>query len=160
MGRPPVKEVQFYKGMAFYLRPDGYFGSQRYGLMHRFIWADANGPIPDGWNVHHKDENKKNNNLSNLELMPRSKHTVHHWDRKLPTYRHVCKLCKKEFDSYWPSTVYCSPACKNRDHYWSKNPPAKPRRCPRCGKMFTPAHRDRIFCSHACQEAMRLKRKN
>ncbi|MBQ7023530.1 MAG: HNH endonuclease [Akkermansia sp.] len=38
-------------------------------LVHRLVWEVFNGPIPEGMTVNHKDENKLNNSLSNLELM-------------------------------------------------------------------------------------------
>uniref|UniRef100_A0A6M3LXM7 Putative homing endonuclease n=1 Tax=viral metagenome TaxID=1070528 RepID=A0A6M3LXM7_9ZZZZ len=44
----------------------------------RWVWEQANGPIPDGYVVHHKDENKENDSLDNLELMTREDHTFYH----------------------------------------------------------------------------------
>ena len=36
---------------------------------HRLIWAEANGPIPDGYVIHHINGNKKDNRLANLALV-------------------------------------------------------------------------------------------
>lgn len=36
---------------------------------HRFIWECFNGPIPDNMQINHKDEDKTNNNLKNLEIV-------------------------------------------------------------------------------------------
>jgi hypothetical protein len=44
-------------------------------LMHRDVWEFHNGPIPDGWDIHHKDEVKTNNDISNLECLPKAEHT-------------------------------------------------------------------------------------
>ena len=46
--------------------------------MHRYVWEYYNGPIPDGYDIHHKDGNKSNNDISNLELMESSKHSKYH----------------------------------------------------------------------------------
>lgn len=67
------------------IQPDGYYRitSRREGncgkLLHKLVWIDHNGPIPDGdYVVHHIDENPLNNDINNLELMSRSEHTIHH----------------------------------------------------------------------------------
>lgn len=46
--------------------------------LHRLIWEDFYGPIPEGWIIHHKDENKLNNCICNLELMRKEDHNSHH----------------------------------------------------------------------------------
>ena len=37
--------------------------------VHRLVWSAFNGPIPEGMQVNHIDENPSNNSLSNLNLM-------------------------------------------------------------------------------------------
>ena len=46
--------------------------------LHRAIWKASKGPIPDGLDVHHIDENPSNNALENLDLLSRSDHMRHH----------------------------------------------------------------------------------
>lgn len=43
-------------------------------LEHIKIWEDANGPKPYGFDIHHRDEDKGNNSISNLQLMPAGDH--------------------------------------------------------------------------------------
>lgn len=45
---------------------------------HRFVWEEDNGPVPVGHHIHHKDENKSNNSLSNLELLTHAEHNRRH----------------------------------------------------------------------------------
>lgn len=37
--------------------------------VHRLVWEAFNGPIPEGFEINHKDEDKCNNALENLELV-------------------------------------------------------------------------------------------
>ena len=46
--------------------------------LHRAIWKSYNGEIPKGYHIHHKDHNKENNDISNLELISPSAHSIHH----------------------------------------------------------------------------------
>src|SRR6185436_6123704 len=46
--------------------------------LHRQIWIDNFGKIPKGFCIHHKDENPLNNEISNLELISKSKHARMH----------------------------------------------------------------------------------
>ena len=45
---------------------------------HRWIWTHFNGAIPEGYEVHHRDSNKENNNINNLELVTKQQNV----DRK------------------------------------------------------------------------------
>ena len=46
------------------------FHLNRKGIfLHRYIWEEAYGKIPDGHDIHHKDENKLNNYYKNLEWL-------------------------------------------------------------------------------------------
>ena len=45
---------------------------------HRLIWTEDVGPIPEGFDIHHKDGNKLNNLLNNLECLSKSDHMKLH----------------------------------------------------------------------------------
>lgn len=45
---------------------------------HRYVYEQANGPIPDGYVIHHKDHNKQNNSLENLECLSKHDHDNYH----------------------------------------------------------------------------------
>ena len=57
-------------------------GHLRYSLndkmVHRMVAEKYLGGIPEGYVVHHKDHNKKNNVPSNLEIMDHSSHSSYH----------------------------------------------------------------------------------
>lgn len=74
---PNFQPFQEYDGKKFTLRNHGYYSlttSDRC-LMHRYIWEKEVGKIPDGWDIHHRDEKKFNNVIDNLECLPKAEHT-------------------------------------------------------------------------------------
>jgi hypothetical protein len=61
--------------------PNGYRQIHRDGkqwLEHRWLWEQANGPIPAGHLIHHVNHDRADNRLENLQLMTRAMHTSHH----------------------------------------------------------------------------------
>lgn len=62
---------------------------------HSIVWEKANGKIPLGMQIHHKDFNKTNNKIENLQLVTPLEHKRYHsgcrivdgeWEKK-------CKVC-------------------------------------------------------------------
>ncbi|HUV64222.1 MAG TPA: HNH endonuclease [Sedimentisphaerales bacterium] len=69
-----------HNGHKYTRRVNGYYArtnGQR-DFLHRVIWQQANGPIPEGCDVHHIDEDKTNNALENLGVLPKAEHTRLH----------------------------------------------------------------------------------
>ncbi len=67
-------------------------------LAHHVIWEERYGPIPEGHQIHHIDENPKNNDIENLQCLTVSDHQRIH----SPYYFKVngewvqfCKRCKE-----------------------------------------------------------------
>lgn len=76
-----------YGGDRFYFRTGGgYYTSSKTGRkLHRVIWEDIHGPIPEKCVVHHIDGDTTNNKVENLELMGWGAHSSYHnrerWNR-------------------------------------------------------------------------------
>lgn len=64
------------------IQSNGYYGIQvgkyRGKLLHRLIFEDFYGWIPKGYIVHHKNGNKLDNCILNLQLFSRSSHMSYH----------------------------------------------------------------------------------
>lgn len=45
---------------------------------HRLVWELYNGPIPSGYVIHHKNSDKTDNKIENLEMLSNSEHTRRH----------------------------------------------------------------------------------
>jgi len=84
-------EVIEYKGIKFrrypespnwadrmYYVPNGVHRGRGVGRLHQEIWRGANGPIPEGCVVHHKDGDSLNNVLDNLDCISGEEHRAHH----------------------------------------------------------------------------------
>ena len=75
-----------YRGRVFYQQAgQPYYRAWNSELMrpdylHREIWQDNNGPIPQGFDVHHLDEDPENNEPYNLEALSREDHKALHWE--------------------------------------------------------------------------------
>lgn len=52
-------------------------------FVHRLVYMAFYGDIPGGFEINHKDGDKSNNRLDNLEVVTRSDNLKHAWDNKL-----------------------------------------------------------------------------
>jgi hypothetical protein len=57
--------------------------------LHRYIYEQAHGPIPRGYDVHHIDEDKTNNSLENLQMLLRSAHNSYHGAKNGNSWLHT-----------------------------------------------------------------------
>lgn len=55
-----------------------YFTNFKHGYLHVYIYEFYNGKIEKGYHVHHKDHNRFNNDISNLQLLTHSEHSKIH----------------------------------------------------------------------------------
>jgi hypothetical protein len=74
---PNFRMFQIYDGKKFTLRNTGYYSltTKNRTLMHRYVWENEKGKIPDGWDIHHINEQKGDNRIENLECLPKAEHT-------------------------------------------------------------------------------------
>lgn len=92
-----------------------------YVLMHRIIMENYLGRLlTEKEVVHHKDHNKKNNSIDNLELINRVAHIqLHSREHGRQMVKLICPWCKKEFVTekrkthlQKPSKYHCT-CCSN-----------------------------------------------
>ena len=73
---------QDYAGVSYYLC--GRYFQHKGERLHRRVWADAHGPIPDGYHVHHVNHDRADNRLENLSLLPGRDHVGYHGKQMTP----------------------------------------------------------------------------
>lgn len=141
-----------YAGVHWIPRKDGYYQNKHRGLLHRYVWAQANGPIPKGMHVHHKNHIKSDNRLDNLVLLRAGEHWAEHdherggsnWHSKggkgswrTATYsQYTCQQCGEQFESRTRAVVpqWCSDRCRG---YATRARSREERVCCVCGSQFT-----------------------
>ena len=72
----------FYEGHKVYMNGDypAIWMNNKTIHIHRLEWIKHHGKIPKGYIVHHRDENKFNWSIDNLELLSKSEHIRKHKD--------------------------------------------------------------------------------
>ena len=93
---PNFKPFQMLDGFKFTVRGHGYYemttGNRE--LMHRYVWEKYNGKIPKGYDIHHRNRDKSDNSIENLELIQHSEHarkysTGNNQYKKNDTYKSI-----------------------------------------------------------------------
>jgi hypothetical protein len=91
-----------WKGGVRFVDAKGYVriwddGQKRYIKEHHKVWIEFYGKIPKGYIIHHKDGNKENNNINNLECMLKKEHDKlnksllqNHYNRTTKTTEKLC----------------------------------------------------------------------
>jgi uncharacterized CHY-type Zn-finger protein len=131
-----------------------------FGRLHEEIWKHANGPIPEGFHIHHIDHDPLNNSLSNLESIPAADHHRHHsaseesqerlaseeWQDHLSTIRPMAAA--------WHSTPEGIEWHREHGKKVAAERPVLAGKCEQCGDAFLSKMPDR-FCSNKCKSAWR-----
>ena len=97
------EKIQYFNNVKF-VRDDktGYYlNSTLRKRMHRYVWEYYNGEIPKGFQIHHIDHDKSNNDISNLEMISRSKHAkIHANERVRDCYDEVVENLNKTANGF------------------------------------------------------------
>lgn len=119
-----------YAGVKWHPRQDGYYQNKNRGLLHRFMWEQERGPIPDGMQVHHVNHDKRDNRVENFVLVTPGEHWQEHGDERGANWHRVggatlwqgkayrtvrCTVCGEEFRTRaMADPKYCGKLCRHR----------------------------------------------
>lgn len=129
--------------------------------LHCFVWRMHNGEIQDGYHIHHKDENKRNNDIENLCCIPGKLHATYHLSEYVKNNRDaVIENLNKNVvpkASEWHRSE--AGRAWHREHYMESIGKAKPihHKCLVCGKEFLSTKKSTKFCGNNCKSAYRRK---
>ena len=153
-GAPKVEVIdekrQKFNGITFYKRSSGHYHC---GMgLHQAVWLYYFGLISEGYEIHHKNENKDDNNIENLQSLSKGDHSKIHNNLKLENRKKikgVCKECGKEFEAYdCGKNRFCSDYCQSKYRH-KKDKITK--KCAVCGKEYkTYKYKISTCCSAKC----------
>lgn len=111
------------------------------GHLHRAIWITHHGPVPQGFEVHHKDGDTFNNAIENLELIERIEHRRQHMKRLHETGK---------FREWHRSAKGKAWHRRNGIQSW-KTRKRSTLLCQECGQRYaTPYPTRSLFCTQIC----------
>lgn len=147
-----------YRGLSYRRQPGRayYFPSswavRRHGRqsLHRDVYRDNVGPIPDGWHVHHIDGDTENNDPANLEAISASDHARHHYGHRAESIAAARREWEVTDDA---KAIKRAAIAKAR-----ANTPKAEQPCGHCGRPFLARLGHDKFCSIKCQQADRQGR--
>ena len=151
---------QIHYGKSFYLdKKTGYWISTACPKIraHRWVWLQHHDEIPKGCHIHHKNENKSDNSIENLELMAASDHLRMHMTeekrKRAGVWAGKIRPLTKEWHASEEGRAWHKyHALKNG---FGKNEP-KEMNCQQCGSNYIAEKAARArFCTNACKAKFR-----
>jgi predicted nucleic acid-binding Zn ribbon protein len=123
--------------------------------LHVYVWEKQNGPVPKGYDVHHKDLDKDNNEPLNLEIRPAGWHSSFH-SKKYAEDNYEAVIEKMNTKARPAASKWHGSPEGRRWHSKHgkevfKNMVKHKVTCIQCGKSFMTYQPTRAkFCSDAC----------
>lgn len=156
------------KAVLFHKNTEGYWVNNstfhKEILLHREKYKQEFGLTEKqikGYEVHHIDGDKSNNDISNLKLLSKKTHAKHHLVDSRRKFIKKCEWCDKEYETYYINrSRFCCGSC---DHKWRYHNERKlqldERVCLNCSKTFTcNKYKHTKFCSLSCATKFRYKK--
>lgn len=150
---------KFYFDKKFYLdKKTGYWISSACPKIraHVWVWNNIHGKVPKGYHIHHKDEDKSNNQIDNLELIERSRHmSIHMQDpikrqrakEMADKYRHLTKAWHASPEGLAWHKLHGIKGWKNRKELEIT--------CKICNEKCLTKSYNQEFCSNKCKSQWR-----
>jgi hypothetical protein len=141
----------------------GYYLNGTIGVRaHRYVYAKKHGPIPPGYHVHHKDEDKSNNEIDNLELMFGTDHFTYHGQKNaddpdwLAWSRENMRVNACHAAAEWHRSPEGREWHSKHAKQIAQTRESSDFKCEQCAASFRAIDNGRVkFCSNACKSAWR-----
>lgn len=163
-----IDDVAYVDGLKFkkdahtnYFLSTSRIGKTRKRL-HRYMWEKYNGSIPKGYEIHHIDFDKNNNEIYNLKLVSNKEHRDIHAKAltKEQKEKYIINLLKNAVPKAkdWHKSKEGSEWHSKHASEQMKNRKYKQFNCLNCGKeFFSKAIQGAKFCCNNCKASYRRK---
>lgn len=124
---------------------------------HVWVWQCVNGKRPKNCHIHHKDGNKSNNLIENLELVKSAKHLRDHMtpERRIMAAENAKKWQHRTKE--WHKSVKGLEWHKKHGIVCWEQRASFSSNCKECGKNFITKTYHQLFCSNNCKSISRRK---
>lgn len=151
---------QKFDGMIYRRTKTGHYA--KVTSIHQAVWNYFVGELVTGNEIHHKNSNPEDNDLSNLQSLTKAEHRRIH-NLNAPTRLSKCKMCGKEFATRSAGKTlakFCSDKCRDAYKFLSKESAVfEERICVICGKKYKTEKRSTSkTCSRKCTGRIRWSR--
>lgn len=138
-----------WRGRRYFRQRGGHYADSGSGLLHRHVWIAEYGDIPAGHDIHHIDEDKTNNEPSNLTPLTKGGHSA-------LTQRSLATRGEHPFQQETPAER-SEWASKRAAKKWAEAEP-KQWACTVCGGSFASRATRALYCSEPCRADARRQR--
>lgn len=140
-----------------------YLNAKTHKRLHVYVWEYYNGEIPKGYNIHHKDFDKSNNEIDNLVMLTSSEHKRLHSNsltdeerkRRADNMKEKAMPKAKEWHGSEEGSEW------HKKHYERMKEVLYQKKmllCDNCGNYyFSIDHGTNRFCSNNCRSAYRRR---
>lgn len=146
---------QEFNGHNYYLYKGERYFSRGRSRLHRKVWEFYNGKIPNGYHIHHVDNNPHNNDISNLNIVAGTLHlrfSAKQTTKNNPEWRKEFHAKGIEAAKEWHKSE--EGRAWHREHgkqCWI-NKPYFTYKCKECGKEFkTKSNIGSSYCHNNCK---------
>lgn len=124
--------------------------------LHVYVYEKCNGEIPKGYQIHHIDHNKDNNDISNLMLLTRKEHNKIHYEEMTKEEK---ERRRKNLElNARPKAVEWHKSKEGREWHLKHYEQVKEKlykkhkfKCKMCNKEFESSQVRSKFCSNVCK---------
>ena len=163
------KKTAYFNGVRYHLeRKSGYYlhsaskGNENIRL-HRAVYEYYNGKIPKGYQIHHIDHDKSNNDISNLIMLSKKEHLDRHKEEM--TEEEKEKRRKNVIKNAIPKAREHNLKNRDKDYYKNLYEISKDKlhenksfTCLQCNNVFKGIYNgNNKFCSNKCKSKYRRK---